>query len=161
VSGIAASTSDPARGKSGFFFRPLFAPLMTTRKAAAALVALTAAQVAATVFHLPAWVCPFLQVTGIPCPGCGLSRACAALVTGAPAYSLRMHAFAAPVLLGVVLLLVAAVLPAPARLKMSAAAERVERSTGVSLLLLVALLVYWLARLLYAPGAFISLLSEH
>jgi hypothetical protein len=79
---------------------------------------------------------------------------------GAPVHSLRMHAFALPVLAGVAILLLAAILPAPARAKFSAVVDRVERTTGVTFLLLAALLVYWLARLLYAPQAFISLVGH-
>ena len=38
--------------------------------------------------------CPMLAVTGIPCPGCGMSRAIVYLITGHPAKSLDMHPLA-------------------------------------------------------------------
>jgi hypothetical protein len=160
----AATSAAPVTSRGGavaaFVFRPLLAPLMATRKAAVALAALAAAQIAATAFHLPGWPCPLFNTTGIPCPGCGISRACAALLHGDIDHSLRMHAFAGPVLLGVLSVLVAAVLPASPRAKLLAAVERIERRTGVAALLLIALLVYWIARLVYAPQAFISLISH-
>ncbi len=151
----------PARGAAaGFLFRPILTPLMATRKVAAALVGLSAAQIAATAFHLPAWGCPFLKVTTIPCPGCGLSRACAALLHGDFGRSLHMHAFAVPILVGLAIVLVAAVLPAAPRAKVVAAIEAVERRTGATSLLLIALFVYWIARLVYAPQAFTSLVAH-
>jgi hypothetical protein len=160
----AATSAAPVTSRggavAGFVFRPLLAPLLATRKAAGALAALAAAQIAATSLHLPGWPCPLFHTTGIPCPGCGLSRACAALLHGEIDRSLRMHAFALPVLLGVLFVLVTAVLPAVPRTKTLAALERVERRTGLMTLLLIALLVYWLARLVYAPQAFISLISH-
>jgi hypothetical protein len=146
---------------AAFVFRPLLAPLLATRKAAVGLAALGAAQIVATSFHLPGWPCPLFHATGIPCPGCGLSRASAALLHGDIDHSLRMHAFALPVLLGVLVVLVTAVLPAVPRAKVLVAVERIERRTGLATLLLIALLVYWLARLVYAPQAFISLIAHH
>jgi len=151
----------PARNAvAAFVYRPLLAPLLATRKAAIALAALVAAQIAATFFHLPGWPCPFFTALGIPCPGCGLSRASAALLHGDVEHSFRMHAFASPVLLGALLVCVTAVLPSSPRTKALAAIERVERRTGASALLLIALLVYWIARLVYAPQAFTSLISH-
>jgi hypothetical protein len=141
-------------------FRPIVAPLIAHRGSAAALGIASAAQVAATALHLPGMQCPFQRLTGIPCPGCGLSRACAAMITGDANHSLRMHAFALPVLIGVALLLLAATLPTPARAKLGDAFARLERTTGVTFLLLTALLVYWLGRLLYAPQAFMSLVGQ-
>ena len=164
---VATSASSPNGAKQppasaeSLIFRPILAPLIWHRGSAAALGLASAVQVVATVLHLPAMDCPFLGVTGIPCPGCGLSRACAAMVTGAHEQSLRMHAFAVPVLIGVAILIIAAAVPEPTRLKLSLAADRIERATGVTFLLLIALLLYWLGRLLYAPGAFISLVGHN
>ena len=38
--------------------------------------------------------CPMLLVTGIPCPGCGMTRAIVLLLSGHPAESLKMHPLA-------------------------------------------------------------------
>jgi hypothetical protein len=43
-------------------------------------------------------ICAFRRVTGIPCPGCGLTRAMAALARGELATAVRFHPFA-PLLL--------------------------------------------------------------
>jgi len=155
---VAAATA--AAAASTLIFRPILATVISTRKAAVALAVLAVAQVAATSLHLPGWPCPFFKSTGIPCPGCGLSRACTALLHGDAEHSLHLHAFAAPVLLGILFVLATALLPAPLRTKMLAAVERLERRTGLTSLLLIAMFVYWIARLLYAPHAFISLVAH-
>ena len=147
---VSPPASAPAHGPLAFIFRPIFAPLVASRKAAAAIVALSAVQIVATSFHLPGWPCPFLVVTGKPCPGCGLSRACAALITGSPGESFDLHAFALPVLIALALLATAAVLPAPARGRLGRAVEVVERTTWAGWLFLFALIVYWLVRLVFA-----------
>lgn len=43
--------------------------------------------------HLPGWGCPFLAITGIPCPGCFLTRATSAALTGRFAESIELHLF--------------------------------------------------------------------
>ena len=63
-------------------------------------------------------------------------------------------------MIGVLVVLLAAVLPAGPRSGLIRLTERVERRTGVSSLLLATLIIYWVARLLYAPRAFISLITH-
>ena len=43
-----------------------------------------------TLLHVPAF-CPFYQLTGLPCPGCGLTRAFVYIGHGQWADSLRWH----------------------------------------------------------------------
>lgn len=43
--------------------------------------------------HLPGLGCPFRALTGIPCPGCFLTRATAAALTGQWSESIELHAF--------------------------------------------------------------------
>jgi len=157
----SASLPPLPSGSLALPFRPIVAPLIAHRGSAAAIGLASAAQIIVTILQLPGMQCPLIRLTGVPCPGCGLSRACAAMVTGDPARSLHMHAFALPVLTGVTILLVAACLPTSPRLRMSTAFARLERTTGITFLLLMALLVYWLGRLLYAPHEFMSLVAQH
>lgn len=46
--------------------------------------------------------CPFRQLTGLWCPGCGLTRATHFLLRGQPLTALRFNLFVVPVLLAVV-----------------------------------------------------------
>jgi hypothetical protein len=126
---------------------------------ALALSALAAAQVALTRAGLPAWPCPVLHALGIPCPGCGLSRASAELLRGDFAAAIHLHAFAP--LLPFVLLLVgcAGALPEGPRRALLSGLERVERRTGVTTALAAGLVCYWLARLTFTPEAFIRLMK--
>lgn len=43
-------------------------------------------------FNLPVFVCPWKQVTGLPCPGCGMTRSTLALMQGDFLTSLRLNA---------------------------------------------------------------------
>lgn len=58
-------------------------------KGLAVLLALIAAVYASAA--VAGWGCPVQRLTGIGCPGCGLSRAAAALVRGDFAGALRLH----------------------------------------------------------------------
>ena len=58
------------------------------------LVGATGLHAALVSLSLPSWDCPFFRLTGIPCPGCGLSRATLLLLKGDLTGSLRFHAFA-------------------------------------------------------------------
>ena len=132
-------------------FPPLLGPLIEQRVVVIALVAMSAAQVALVGLRLPGWPCAFRRATGIPCPGCGLSRALAALARGDWHGALTLHAFA-PLLAACGLLLLATVLlPAGARTRLARRIGDLESRTGLAVWGAAALLVYWVVRLLYYP----------
>ncbi len=57
--------------------------------------AVLAASVVSTVpAHLPATPCPFYNLTGLPCPGCGMTRGFVAMGHGRPADAWRYNALA-------------------------------------------------------------------
>ncbi|NLO36270.1 MAG: DUF2752 domain-containing protein [Clostridiaceae bacterium] len=67
-----------------------------------------------TAFFLLAWLltgtgCTFASTTGLPCPGCGLTRALAAALHGDLALAFRLHPlfWLAPLILAAVLVLLA------------------------------------------------------
>lgn len=112
-----------------------------------------------SVYHgLPGWRCPLLYGLGIPCPGCGLSRALVALLNGEWQDSLSLHAFALPLLIALLLIGLAGVLPERQRNALGDAVAFVERRTQLAMVLLVGLVGYWAARMLIDPLAFITLL---
>jgi hypothetical protein len=107
-------------------------------------------------FDLPAWQCTVRDAVGLPCPGCGLSRAMTALLHGDWRAALVQHAFAPVVLAALVLVTGMALLPEAARRRGISAVTRVEQRTGLTALLLLGLVAYWLTRLVFFRSAFIE-----
>ena len=136
----------------------MLAPMLSDRRLSGAFALLSVVQVGAGLLHLHTFTCPMLGGVGVPCPGCGASRACAALLQGDLKGYAALHLFAPMFLSAAALFLAAAVLPAAKRDALARRVERAERLTGLSSLMLAALLVYWLARLLYAPHDFTRLM---
>jgi hypothetical protein len=127
---------------------------MEQRVAVLALLAIGLVQTVLVALRLPGWPCAFRQATGIPCPGCGLSRALASLLHGDVSRALAFHAFA-PVAVACGLLLAASVVLRDApRQRLAARVAAFESSTGIAVWLAAAFLVYWVVRLLYYPLTF-------
>jgi hypothetical protein len=138
------------------FSTPILAQVLERRALGLVIGAAAVLHLGLMRFDLPAWQCPLRNVLGIPCPGCGLSRAITALLHGHWQLALARHAFAPFVLAALVLIIGMALLPEAVRRRGIAGVARFERRTGLTALLLVALMVYWLARLLIFRGAFID-----
>ena len=153
----AAMTNAAPAGR--WWRTPVLAPMLARRNASAGFALIAAVQIWAGLTHVHTIACPVLFATGVPCPGCGASRACAALVRGDFATAFRLHAFAPVFLLIAVLFAVNALLPGARRQHISRIVEVIERKTGISTLILAALLVYWAFRLLHAPHDFIRLMK--
>lgn len=139
-------------------FEPTVSPLLRNRKLAVVLLGATLLQLGLFVLRLPGWECPFLHAWGVPCPGCGLTRAVALLLHGDLRASLSFHVFAPVFLLAFVMIGSARLLPEPARLRMIAKVELLERRTGITVIVLGGLVLYWLARLLILQSAFVQLI---
>lgn len=129
------------------------ASLLRDRRVPLALAALAAAQVGAVWSGVGGWPCPVRGATGLPCPGCGLTRGAVALARGEWGESLAAHAFAPVLITFLAACAFAALLPRRQREAFAGLVERVERRTRASAFLLAALLLYWLVRLLFPPGA--------
>jgi hypothetical protein len=158
VADSAAVPPPIPRRRTSRWFTPAIAPMLRQRKLVLVLGAMGVAQLSAGIFHLPGVICPMLHGLGIPCPGCGATRACAAMLRGDWHTWLKMHALAPCFLLAVGLFAAAAVFPARPREAMIDAVEWVERRTGLTNLLLALLLAYWFARLVYDPAGFARLM---
>ena len=133
--------------------------LLRSRPTAAFLAGIAGAQLALVAFGLPGWPCPLLSGLGIPCPGCGLSRAVIELLRGDWQGAMELHAFSPVVLVAIVMILGTSVLPERRRLPMIQRIERVERRTGISVLLLAGLLLYWAFRWASEPAAYLALVG--
>lgn len=107
---------------------------------------------------LPSWECPFFKVTGIPCPGCGLTRATVLLFRGDLLASVKFHAFAPVFVIMVAALAFGTLLPGSLTSPLIDKTEALERQTGFTIIILTGLILYWLARLLLFPTDFVRLL---
>jgi hypothetical protein len=137
---------------------PPISPVLRDSKFTIALVGATGLHIALVSLNLPSWECPIFRLTGIPCPGCGLSRATMLLLKGELSGSLRFHAFAPVFLFAIVALILSVVLPKSILQPAIARAELIERNTGLTVLILGGLILYWLARLLFLQTAFVQLI---
>ena len=154
----APAPSSPRHGVKRGFPAPL-AALLRGPWLPPALLLFLAAQSLAVAFGAQAWNCPILACTGIPCPGCGMSRAFVALAHGDWKQALHLHAFVG---LAPVVLLVLLLASCPHRAWRQAFVRHVEsfeRHTGATTLLLSAYVLYYLMRLVFFRHAYFALIG--
>jgi hypothetical protein len=138
---------------------PVLTSLLRSRSLAALLAGIAGLQLALVAFGVSGWPCPLLSGLGIPCPGCGLSRAVIELLRGDWRGAMELHAFSPVLLVAIVMILGTSLLPERQRLPLIAGVERAERRTGLSVLLLVGLLLYWAFRWASAPETYLALVG--
>ena len=140
------------------FFAPALTPILQSRKVSLIIIGATVSQLLWAFFGFPGWQCPLLHAFGIPCPGCGLTRACLALLHGEWQQALTIHAFALFMPLALIFISIG-VLPARHKQQFIVQVEKIERRTGIFTILLLALLAYWLVRLVFFRTTFIRLIA--
>lgn len=146
------------RNKS-ILFQPILASLLNNRLTCALITGASIVQVGLVAAELPGWKSPLHTFLGIPDPGCGLTRAIVALLRGDWRTSLTFHAFAPLFAMALGLIAVTTFLPAELQKKLVVLVEGLEQRTGLTAFLLIALIIYWLARLLILREAFIALVA--
>ena len=129
-------------------------PFLENRRAVLMLAGAGCLHFALTAAGLPAWECPFRTALGLPCPGCGLTRATLHLLRGDWRHALAMHAFSPLVVLALCGLILGALLPIALRARLTAALVRLDTQFRLSWLLLGTFLIYWLARFFLDGMAF-------
>lgn len=134
-----------------------FASLLRSRATGALLAGVAALHLGLTAAGLPGWPCPLLAGLGIPCPGCGLSRAALELLSGQWRAALSHHAFAPVLLAALAVIGGASLLPESLRRSLVGGVERMERRTGLTAFVLAGLVLYWIARWIFAPEALLLL----
>ena len=128
-------------------FTPVLAAIVADRRVALFLVAASVIQLWLTCLGLPGWQCPIRASLGLPCPGCGLSRAMGLLIQGEWQTALSVHMFAPVFMAGILLVAAGAVLPDIIRRRLAAVIARVEERTGFVFFLLMGIIGYWILRL--------------
>jgi hypothetical protein len=141
-----------AAGKSAkfeykkWFFTPVIAPLLQRRWIIVIFAGVGVVQMALTITGLPGWQCPIRSTFGVTCPGCGLTTAIAMLLKGNWLMAVQTHAFAPLLLMVLILMLIAIALPAASLDKISGNVARLERKTGISAIVILSMVIYWLLR---------------
>jgi len=95
------------------------------------------------------WDCPFHHLTGLQCPGCGMTRAACWLVRGDVDVAVSYHPFVLLIAAAWLFFAVAAFLPKGARGRLADFVARMERRFWVVPILGTAFFAYGLARLGY------------
>lgn len=92
------------------------------------------------------WACPFLSLTGLPCPGCGLTRSCGCLLRGDLAQSVSYHAFGPVIFLTGLVGFAGSLLPDNPRRRFAAFIQKWDARLRFTPLLFGALVIYSLTR---------------
>ena len=137
---------------------PTVTPMLRDRKISLGLLFLAVGLITTFSLGIVGWSCPLLHLTGVPCPACGLTRATSLLLRGQVTESLKFHAFAPVVVLGMVFLTATAVLPEGTRNSWLKKTDRLERKTSLVFILIAALIIYWLVRVLFLQQPFVQLI---
>ncbi len=135
----------------------LLSSLVKHRQSCLAISGAVGLHLTLVTFKLPSWQCPIRATLGIPCPGCGLSRAIVAIAHGDWQKALIIHAFAPIAIVAFAIVLVATFLPKSTRIRLGNSLENIERQSGIAALLLSVSVLYWLVRLLFFTNDFYRL----
>ena len=93
------------------------------------------------------WPCLFARITGLPCPGCGMTRAVAALLHGEWSLGLAYHPFAPAFMILGFLVALCAVAPVRWRVQVIKAVKTAEDVTRFATIFLFAAVIYGLLRM--------------
>ena len=141
-------------------FPPIFSAILHDRRLSSVICGATLLQLLLALIRFPSWPCPVFHTFGIPCPGCGMTRATLFLIRGEWKQALVMHAYAPIVLIALALITFCTIAPTRQAERMATRAEIIERYTGLTTLLLGGLILYWLVRLLVMQAAFVRLIQN-
>lgn len=140
-------------------FRPVLSTIMRDRRLSSIICGTALLQLVLTLMGAPGWTCPVFHTLGIPCPGCGMTRATVFLFRGNWKEAIAMHAFAPIFLVALTFIALGTLAPRPLIDRLIAKTEALERYTGITIFLLGGLILYWLARLLLLQTAFVQLIQ--
>lgn len=140
---------------------PVFSTLMRHRVSCLLLSAALVVQLGTTLGGLRLWSCPLPDVTGVPCPGCGLTRSSAALLHGSWFEAVRVHPLGLVALLGMTLLAIAALSPRAWRDALCDVVAWMERRLAITSILSFALIACWIVRLMPYGPTFAAVSSLH
>jgi len=121
--------------------------LIADRSFGLALCVFIGLHLVCTAAGLAVYQCPFHLLTGLDCPGCGMSRAVLCLLRGDWSASVQWHPFASFFLAAGGLVCVGSVLPRRLRLSLAERVATFERRTGATWIVLITFVLFGLVRL--------------
>lgn len=130
------------------FFIPLYTLLLANRLICAGLVLLPLALLLPALCHTSPLSCSLFRLTGIMCPGCGMTRATIALCQGRLQDSLLLHPLSPPLCLGWLIAALSLCLQRKQRDSLLVQTEKIEKKTGIALFIIVLFLLYGIIRLI-------------
>lgn len=101
----------------------------------------------ASMLHISIWPCFFNELTGLPCPGCGMTRAVSALLHGDWHTAMLYHPLSPAYFAMGVVLAASAVSPPNFRTRLVAVVQSLERRTALPALIVFATLIFGLLRI--------------
>jgi hypothetical protein len=130
---------------------PVFSSLLANQRELAIFAGIGVLHLGFSLVGVALWDCPIRAATGVPCPGCGLTRASLDFLRGDISNSLQTHAFAPLLVVGITLMLFMPFLPMSLRGMWIAKIRDVEERFGITAWLTTLLFLYWAIRLLGFP----------
>lgn len=134
------------------FRQPVLASVLKHRWVCIAVTGAALVQVAASLLGYTIWACPLLSSFDVPCPGCGLTRSLNEMLHFRWYGMLHLHAFSPLIFAALFLMTISVILSNRWRELLVHRIETVERKTGLTMMLLWSLLLYWVIRLAW-PSA--------
>ena len=128
--------------------KPWMAPLMRQRALCRWTLVTVLALLAGSLLGWSLWPCPFAELTGRPCPGCGMTRAMMAMLRGDWGLVVRLHPFAPFFALTGGFCGLVALMPLDLAGRVAAKVEVFERRTRLPALILLLFACFGLLRLL-------------
>jgi hypothetical protein len=138
----------------------VFASILRNPNDARVLAAIGCIHLTFAYYGIKGWTCPILFTTGVPCPGCGLTRAAGALLEGDWKTMATTHLFAPVYIAAAVLIGIIAIVPEKLRNIIVEKIAQVENQTRLTLVVVFGLVLYWGLRLVLDPGSFIDLMKS-
>ncbi|WP_343229892.1 DUF2752 domain-containing protein [Roseimicrobium sp. ORNL1] len=126
---------------------PWFSSLLEQTAMCRAMLAMVALLGGAHLMGWSIWPCFFANMTGLPCPGCGMTRATAALLKGQWGLAMKHHPFSPGFMVMAAFLAWAALAPKAWRDPVNRWVKAFERRTCLPLLFLVCTFIYGLIRM--------------
>jgi hypothetical protein len=140
--------------------KAVFSSLLQDRGMGMAIISAAFIHTVLAISGLPSWYCPIREHLKFPCPGCGLSRSMTALLHGEWKTSLTIHAFGPFILLAFGLLGIVTLLPKSQRIQHIKRVKSFEEKTGLTAIILIGLVLYWLTRILFFREFFFGLVMN-